>query len=282
MRKTAGAIILLAVLVATSVAIRSDGPEIARATPVVLAQESARESVEPPVKAVPVPRNSITGDRIVDPTENVKALQEASSKRQDDLRAKESDLYDEKIRRMEAEWRHLDALRIADLRRVDEQLALRAAYEEKLQIAEAKRIDAIRAVDVNAVTVASQRAADQANVLAAQVSQSAEALRALVASTAVSVAGSQQQLANTLSARLTALEQSQYERTGKQSFSDPATERLLAEVAALRQQQATGAGKSEGISTSWFILLGVVSLVGALTTIASVVYAFMKAPASKK
>ena len=237
------------------------------------AQEQA---VRPAQERRPGVAVDVSGSPVVDPTENVKALNEAANKRQDDLRSLSNDVFAEKITRLEYQVQHIDALRLSDSRRIDEQLALRAAYEEKLQIAEAKRIDAIRAVDVNAVTVASQRAADQANVLATQVSQSAEALRALVASTAVSVAGSQQQLANTLSARLTALEQSQYERTGKQSYSDPATERLAAEVAVLRQQQATGSGKSDGIGVSWLILLGVVSLIGGLTTIASVIYAFMK------
>jgi hypothetical protein len=284
MNKTVG--VLAATLLAGASWVRPAlvQPEISKsiALPTVVASYQDEHAPERQTKSTPPDGRrqglgvDFTGNPVVDPTENVKALSEAANKRQDDLRALTNDVVAEKILRLESEIRHLDSIRIADTRRLDEQLSLRAGYEEKLQIAEAKRIDAIRAVDVNAVSVASQRASDQASVLATQVSQSAEALRALVATTAATVAGSQQQLANTLSARITSLEQSQYEGKGKQAYSDPATERLLAEVAVLRQQQAAGAGKTEGISTSWVILLGAVSLVGALLTIASVVYAVMK------
>jgi hypothetical protein len=164
------------------------------------------------------------GRAVVDPTANVLALVEAANRRQDDLRAAESRRVDEQA-----------ALRAQFAERVDE---LRAQFSERLDLAETKRIDAIRSVDVNAIAVASQRAGDQATVLANQVAQSADALRTLVASTAAAVATSQQQLANSLSARLTTLEQGSY------------------------QQQ----GKTTGISASWAILLGAVGLVGIVVS----------------
>ena len=124
-----------------------------------------------------------------DPTENVLKLVDAAVTRLDDLRDAES-------------------------RRVNEQLALRASYDEKLREAEAKRIDAIRAVDVNAVAVASARADNTATVLANQVSTSAENLRALVASTASANATTLSQITTTLTDRLALLEKSQYEKSG--------------------------------------------------------------------
>ncbi len=93
-----------------------------------------------------------------DPTENVKNLTEASTKRLDDLR--------------DAEIRHT--------REVNE---LRTGYEALLREAEAKRIDAIRAVDIAAVQRAAEVSATQASTLASQVLASAETLRNQVAAT---------------------------------------------------------------------------------------------------
>lgn len=208
-----------------------------------------------------------------DPTENVKALSEAANKRQDDLREADRKLTDARhdgakaLADLRAECNH--ELALAESKRVNEQLAIRAGYEEQLRTAEAKRIDAIRAVDVNAVSVASQRASDQASVLATQVAQSAEqlrtqvaqsaeALRALVATTAATAATTLQQLVTGLSTRLTTLEQAQYEGKGKQSYADPAFAELLTKVDSLRGT------KSEGIGASWGIFLGAAGLIAAV------------------
>lgn len=195
------------------------------------------------------------GGAVIDPTANVTALNEASNLRQDDLRDANHALTRAQIKSLRAliklRAEHAKEINEAESRRVDEQLALRAEYAERLEVAEAKRIDAIRAVDVNAVAVASQRASDQATVLATQVQQSAEALRALVATTAATVAQSQQQLATTLSTRLTTLEQSQYEGKGKQAYTDPVMAELIAEMKSLRQSRSEGTGKSEGSTVAW-------------------------------
>ena len=108
----------------------------------------------------------------------------------------------------------LDDLRDAESRRLAELAALRANFEERLQVKEAQRIDAIRAVDVGAVAIASDRANQQAIVLANQVSQSAETLRALVASTTQAQAKSLEQVSNQLTDRIALLEKSQYQISG--------------------------------------------------------------------
>lgn len=113
-----------------------------------------------------------------DPTSNVLMLVEAANRRQDDLRAAES-------------------------RRVNEMMELRAEHAKELGETEKKRLDAIRVVDVNAVAVASERASQQALVLANQVSATSEILRGLVATTNAQ-----------LTERLSSLEKSQYERKG--------------------------------------------------------------------
>ena len=95
-----------------------------------------------------------------DPTKNVLDLVNAAIARVDDLR--------------EAETRHQTEIARLLVGRVEAMMA-----------AESNRIDAIRAVDVDAVQKASTAANAQATALAAQVVQSAEALRAQAAATAV-------------------------------------------------------------------------------------------------
>ena len=128
-------------------------------------------------------------NKVVDPTDNVLYVLKHEVGRMNDLNAAES-------------------------RRVDEQMALRADYEEKLKLAEAKRIDAIRAVDVAAVAVANDKASAQAMVLANQVAISAEALRSSIQATALTVANQLEQLSTQLTGRIALLEKSQYEKQG--------------------------------------------------------------------
>jgi hypothetical protein len=226
--------------------------------------------------ASPVPRAGIpvdaAGGPTIDPTANVISLSAASNVRQDDLRAAANELVQmqfrlhEKIAQMRegaAKEREAAAkeLAAAETRHVNEQLALRASYEGELRHAEAGRIDAIRAVDVNAVAVASQRAADAATVLQNNVTTSAETLRTLVASAATTTATTLQQLIGGLSTRITTLEQGSYQAQGKQSYSDPAFVELLTEVKQLREAARQGTGRNEGISTSWAIFIAAATLV---------------------
>lgn len=200
-----------------------------------------------------------------DPTKNVLELVTSASNRLDELRQAEGRRLDE-LRASDA--RRLDDLRMAETRRLDERLILKTEYDERLLIAEAKRIDAIRAVDVAAVSVASQRASDQASVLANQVAQSAEALRALVATTAATVANSQQQLANTLSARLTTLEQAQYEGKGRTSYTDPTMMELAAQVRKLSDAATMSSGTRGGSAAVIAYVISGIIAVGGLISIA--------------
>lgn len=186
----------------------------------------------------------------IDPTANVLSLVEAAVHRLDDLRA--------------AEQRRQDDLHNAEFRRTDQMATVRAEYSEKLSVAEAKRIDAIRAVDVNAVAVASERQAAQAIVLANQVAASADALRALVASTATTMAQATAALTTQFNERIGTLEKSSYEGKGRSAFADPAIAEALTEMKNIAKAQSQNTGKSEGLSTSWAILLGVAALAAAL------------------
>jgi hypothetical protein len=211
----------------------------------------------------------------VDPTANVLALVEAAVKRINDLQDAAT-LRIESLR--ELDNKRIDELRISENRRLDEQAALREAYQEKLSLAESKRIDAIRAVDVNAVAVASERAAAQAQVLANQVSTSADALRTLVASTATTMAAQQSVSSQQFTERLTSLERSQYEGKGKSAFADPQLSDLVAEMKSLRESRSVTTGKGQGISAVWLVVTGAVGLIATLLSMGALIYTLNKSP----
>jgi len=193
------------------------------------------------------------GNPIIDPTANVLQLVEAANIRQDDLRAADS--------------RRLEELRVADTRRLDEIAELRATHIKELNAAEAKRIDAIRAVDVAAVATASERAAQQASVLANQVSTSAETLRTLVASTAAAQAQSQMQFSAQITERLALLEKSQYKGEGRSGISDPVMAELITEVKNLRSVGERTVGKTAGIGWVGAVVVAAVGLLVGLFAI---------------
>jgi hypothetical protein len=108
----------------------------------------------------PGPGVDIQGQAVVDPTENVKALNEAGIRRLDDLRMANEE-------KMQVE---IEAVR----READ----LRAYYEGLLREKEEARIDAIRTVDTQAVQRAAEVQTEQATRLQTQVITTAEAFRA--------------------------------------------------------------------------------------------------------
>lgn len=69
-----------------------------------------------------------------------------------------------------------ERLTAARLDHLHELIVIDRAHAKELREAEAKRIDAIRAVDVNAIFVANERAMAQASVLAEQLTQRLSAL----------------------------------------------------------------------------------------------------------
>lgn len=186
----------------------------------------------------------------VDPTANVLKLVEAAVQRLDDLR--------------NVEMRRLEDLRTAENRRIDEIAELRANHAKELTVAESKRIDAIRAVDVAAVATASERASQQASVLANQVSASAETLRTLVASTATSATQQQATFSTQINERLALLERAQYKGEGRSVVTDPVMSDLINEVRNLKLSHERGAGKTAGVSWVGALIVGGVSLLAGL------------------
>jgi hypothetical protein len=227
-------------------------------------KETGRENKTMTVGA-PKQVNPISDPTVVyDPSRNVLDLVEAAVKRLDDLQ-------NEMVNR-------LREAQNAEIRRIDGLLVLRADYQDKLVIAESKRIDAIRAVDVGAVAIASERAAQQATVLANQVSASAETLRALVASTAQQVANSLSQIQAQLTERIALLEKSQYEIKGRSGMSDPITEELVKEMRLSRADRAEHAGKKDGMSSIvGYILAAVAALSSGIAIVLALQGAFRTA-----
>lgn len=100
---------------------------------------------------------------VIDPTDNVRALIEATVNRLDDLRSAAAEL-------AASEHEHIRSL-----------LEVRSQHDERLRQAETARIDAIRAVDVGAVQRAAEVAAAQAEALRNQVAAAATATAAALA-----------------------------------------------------------------------------------------------------
>jgi len=173
-----------------------------------------------------------TGQAIKDPTQNVIDSLNAAIQRVDDIMAIENRSIREVINEK--------------IKRITDVVALRAEHAQALTLAESKRIDAIRIVDVNAVSIANERAAAQATLLQNQVSTSAETLRALVATTATTVAAQLAQTTAQITDRLSVLERAQYEFKGSSSVADPATSLALAQMAAAIKDLSTSAAKDLG------------------------------------
>jgi len=174
--------------------------------------------------------------RFKDPTDNVMLIVNQAVSRLDDLRIAESN--------------RQESLREALKERLEGHLKIHVEHIMSLMQAESNRINAIRAVDVGAVAVASDRASDQAAVLAQQVSTSAETLRALVATTANTVASQLAQLQNQLAERISLLEKAQYEKTGLSGIP-PA---ILDRIAELERAEFVQQGRS-GMSVPLIMLL---------------------------
>jgi hypothetical protein len=147
----------------------------------------------------PGPGVDAYGRTVIDPSENVKALTEASVKALRDLSELRAH-YDELIARNRYQYE----TRLAN-QRVRYDTELRAADKE-LRKAESDRIDAIRAVDVGAV----QRAAE---VSAAQ----AEALRNTVAAAAAAAATALGAALDPIQKDIADLRRAQYEAQGQKT-----------------------------------------------------------------
>lgn len=143
------------------------------------------------------------GGGVIDPTSNVLALVEAAVTRQDDLR--------------EAGAARLNQITELRAEHNAELIRLRSEYDDKLRAAEALRINAIRAVDVDAVQRAAEVVATQQLALQAQVTASAETVRAAAAAAAVAVSDTLTRITEPIIKDIADLRRSQYEGVGQKT-----------------------------------------------------------------
>jgi hypothetical protein len=193
-------------------------------------------------------------DRAFDPSENVKALNIASDVRQDDLRLANEKLFE---------------VHIQHVKEIGE---IRAAHATEIRQMETERLDSIRQVDVLARNTAADRAADAIQALAATTATNAENLRTALANTAATIAKqtadnqatTAKQVSDAFEAvtkRVASLEASAYRGEGREKFSDPQIEKVLATVTDLQMAARQNIGKSEGIDKTWGIILIIVTLI---------------------
>lgn len=192
-------------------------------------------------------------DKCKDPTENVIMFIEKEVKRNDDMRNLEI-LHQKEITKLHIEYLHEAA--------------------EK----ETKRIDALRAVDVQAVSIASDKAAQAAAVLNTQLVASADALKVQVASQATSQEIRFQQMENKIIDRVTKLEQQKFEDVGRLGIASKLPDRLsLVEDLLMMQKGATQnqetSKKDNEMSTNK--LLGIIGATAAITGTIVAIAAFI-------
>lgn len=197
------------------------------------------------------------GGAVIDPTENVKALNEASVTRLDDLRIAEQRSVELVVTALE---RRLDS----EIIHVKEMAHLNQEHQRQLDAAESARIDSIRQVDVLATATTAAQALTAIQTLQGTTNASAETLRVAVANQATTLAAQLTTTVAEINKRLSSLEASSYEGMGKQKVVDPQSERLAMMVENLTRMQSTGAGKTEGVSSTWAMIVAGIAVVAAL------------------
>jgi hypothetical protein len=187
-----------------------------------------------------------SGGPLIDPTANVIALNEAGNIRQDDLRR-------ETNRRIDSELRHLKAI-----------VKIHARHQKSLRKAESQRLDSIRQVDREDVNKTAAQALSAIATLATATTTTAETLRGQVATTAQAAATSLANSMGEVNKRLSALELSSSEGRGKATVESPMMAEMVAEIKAMRREQAASVGQRQGttdaqatqkVSTTFILLI---------------------------
>jgi hypothetical protein len=214
-------------------------------------QESANRAATTPSLGLGVDAH---GGPVIDPTQNVLDLVGAAIKRIDDMASLQAQLVNEKIQNAEA-MAQVRAQHSMDFAK------LRANHQVALDGQESKRLDSVRMIDQLAVKTESDRASLAITALANTTALTAETLRAAVGTSAQSLATQLDRTVSAINERIAQLEKSSYTGMGKQAVADPQLEKLAEMVASLTRHTAASAGKSEGIGTSWTVLVAAAALI---------------------
>ena len=221
---------------------------------------------------------------IADPTQNVKDLMEASLKALENESHLRATLVGEQIHRLEEAVGNSAHLRDTQLAAVEALAIVRATHAKELRDSESKRLDAIRATDVAAVSTAAVQAQAAISALATTATATAETLRNQVTATALTIANQTDRIVSPILERIATLEKLSYTGLGKQAVVDPQMERLTLLVERLASSDAVVSGKTEGMTSTAKIILSLVGMVGTLLTIGailvSVIVFLNRAPAN--
>jgi len=152
------------------------------------------------------------GGAVVDPTENVKDLSRADVRRQDDLRTANNKL-------VKAELRHLK-----------ETAELRAAHTREMRESEAKRLDAIRQIDVAARTAEADRAIRAIDALATTTKNEADKIRGQLDTTAITLAKQTSEQFDGVNRRIAELERTSYKGEGTATGSKERSSSITAAI----------------------------------------------------
>jgi len=179
----------------------------------------------------PGPATDAGGNTVLDPTKNVEKMVEAMKERQDDLREMES----------------------AHVREI---VDIHSTYGEKLRMAETGRVDAIRQVDQGALLRQAEVQATREATLAANVVESATAMRVQVEAAAKAAGDTLAKSLEPIQKDIQDLRRVQYEGVGSKT--------------QIVETQAQGASAGLWIGLGLTVLLLFLTLIGlGITLIAS-------------
>lgn len=157
----------------------------------------------------------VTGGPVVDPSENVKALNEAGHKRQDDLREMHNRYLEAEIRRLEETVKRVE--KIADLRadHSREIGMVHQSHDREIHKMEQEKLAAFRASDEAARITEAERTLAAVQLVARAAETTANDIRTVLNTTASTLASANAARDLEYNNRISALEKSSYEGAGK-------------------------------------------------------------------
>jgi len=211
----------------------------------------------------------------IDPTDNVRLLVEANALAAAMLREADNRYYDLAM----SDHKAFDA---AGHQHLKEMMDLRASYSKDIRASDLAVGAQTRLVDVGGQAASAASLATAVVALQGITDRNAETLRQAVAASTTALAKQvtdtaaaqalQTNAANAaMEARVSLLEKTSNIGTGRQGVLDPQVGMLVEKLDRLISVQAQGTGKSEGISASWAVLLGVIGLLAGLASIGIVI-----------
>lgn len=167
------------------------------------------------------------------------------------------------LRLVENAVKYLEDLHNVAQQGVDDKLKMYFEFTKQLMTAESDRLNALRAEDVKTVGTANDRAVKQAEVLATNVSTSAEVLRGLVAQTAATIAQQLALVTTQLIDRIAALEKELYTNQGKSGASST----LLDRVDKLETSKSEISGANKGAAMTKGNLVTAITITIAIISV---------------